>query len=438
MNQPKHAEIESILEEFSSLVYDGDQEQAEVLLEYEVTQYPNSVDLISHLGYFYYITGQYSKALPLFEKRNQLAAPDKSLCKILGEIHYCRREPDQAKSWYKQALKKKDYSFETFKRLLYLTLREWEHRLFHLVVPRSSFQKTVSFIKRKLFELSLLCVAFFRWIPFLKPHNHLYGFLQFINQHDPETKEEGYAYHKTREACIANQNLPTQANPTRVLDIGTGKNTLPLYWAQKGYDVVSLDGSLYEADRLRTVKQKVETKHAPLPFQFLAGDGCELPFAEGIFDAVTILCVLEHMPEEADIRCMLEIHRVLKPGGQAILSVETAQTPSEYWMRADYEIGYQMEAEETKRKSVNQCYLRNYNPETMVERLVDSAGWERIEQGYYDNRLLPFRSLLDPMSHKFLSALLGPMQPLLSLLFYRKTTEEKLSPSSLGYLILKK
>lgn len=55
------------------------------------------------------------------------------------------------------------------------------------------------------------------------------------------------------------------------------------------------------------------------PHVSLLGDVTALPVAEGSFDALLCIHVLEHVPD--DRRAMAELHRVLRPGGFALVSV---------------------------------------------------------------------------------------------------------------------
>ncbi len=55
------------------------------------------------------------------------------------------------------------------------------------------------------------------------------------------------------------------------------------------------------------------------PHVSVLGDAVALPFGEASFDAVICTHVLEHVPR--DRAAMAEIHRVLRPGGTAIISV---------------------------------------------------------------------------------------------------------------------
>jgi SAM-dependent methyltransferase len=72
------------------------------------------------------------------------------------------------------------------------------------------------------------------------------------------------------------------------------------------------------------------------------GDVCELPFRDGIFDAVVNIQVLEHIKEPGV--CVSEMARVLKPGGQLILTTvqdwEIHQHPNDFFRYTRYGLEY--------------------------------------------------------------------------------------------------
>jgi SAM-dependent methyltransferase len=90
----------------------------------------------------------------------------------------------------------------------------------------------------------------------------------------------------------------------RVLDIGSG-NAQPDQFLGAGCSVCRLD------------YPETNRRYHSVPDVF--GDARRLPFAAGAFDAVMILEVLEHVPEEHE--AMREANRVLRPGGRLFLSV---------------------------------------------------------------------------------------------------------------------
>ena len=72
------------------------------------------------------------------------------------------------------------------------------------------------------------------------------------------------------------------------------------------------------------------------------GDVCELPFRDRAFDAVVSIQVLEHIKEPHV--CVAEMARVLKPGGQLILTTvqdwEIHQHPHDFFRYTKYGLEY--------------------------------------------------------------------------------------------------
>jgi demethylmenaquinone methyltransferase/2-methoxy-6-polyprenyl-1,4-benzoquinol methylase len=94
----------------------------------------------------------------------------------------------------------------------------------------------------------------------------------------------------------------------RVLDLGAGTGTSSLPFAAAGASVVPCDFSL---GMLREGKKR----HPALPLT--AGDATRLPFADGVFDAVTISFALRNVQDvDAALR---EMRRVVRPGGRLVV-----------------------------------------------------------------------------------------------------------------------
>ncbi|MEZ0093966.1 demethylmenaquinone methyltransferase/2-methoxy-6-polyprenyl-1,4-benzoquinol methylase [Streptacidiphilus sp. EB129] len=94
----------------------------------------------------------------------------------------------------------------------------------------------------------------------------------------------------------------------RVLDLAAGTATSSLPFAEAGAKVFPCDFSL---GMLREGKRK----HPELPFT--AGDATRLPFADGVFDAVTISFGLRNVQDtDAALR---ELLRVTRPGGRVVI-----------------------------------------------------------------------------------------------------------------------
>jgi SAM-dependent methyltransferase len=104
---------------------------------------------------------------------------------------------------------------------------------------------------------------------------------------------------------------------SRVLDLGCMESVLPLFLAGLGFQVTGFD--------FRQYPYQVPN------FKFVQGSILDLPFEKWSFDVVTCVSTIEHIgigfysdPKDnlsADIKGMLEIKKVLKPGGLLILTV---------------------------------------------------------------------------------------------------------------------
>lgn len=99
----------------------------------------------------------------------------------------------------------------------------------------------------------------------------------------------------------------------RVLDVAAGPGTLAILAAQAGGEVTAVDFAPRMIDALRA-----RAGEAGLGIDARVADGCELPFAEASFDAAFSLFGLMFFPDRA--RGFRELHRVLAPGGRALVS----------------------------------------------------------------------------------------------------------------------
>jgi SAM-dependent methyltransferase len=88
---------------------------------------------------------------------------------------------------------------------------------------------------------------------------------------------------------------------TRVLDAGCGEGVLVDEYAGR-LNLEGIDAS-YSSPRVRR------------------GSVTALPYADATFDRALCLDVLEHLPFDAQPVALAELHRVLKPGGELLVSV---------------------------------------------------------------------------------------------------------------------
>lgn len=126
------------------------------------------------------------------------------------------------------------------------------------------------------------------------------------------TRESGL---RPLEDRLVREFLPVP--PARLLDLGCGAGRTSGDLAERGYAVTAIDlaGALLEAARER---------HPSVDFRLM--DATRLAFEPGSFDAAFfsyngIDCIY---PVASRVRCLQEVHRVLRPGGVFLLSSHNA------------------------------------------------------------------------------------------------------------------
>ncbi|WZO96374.1 class I SAM-dependent methyltransferase [Isosphaeraceae bacterium EP7] len=97
----------------------------------------------------------------------------------------------------------------------------------------------------------------------------------------------------------------------RALDVGCGAGGTAIRLADRYRigEIIGLDPSEAALDRAR------RRHDGPL----ILGSALELPFEDASFDLVACLDVMQHLPEDDDARAASELHRVLRPGGLALV-----------------------------------------------------------------------------------------------------------------------
>ena len=102
----------------------------------------------------------------------------------------------------------------------------------------------------------------------------------------------------------------------RVLDVGCGCGRIAIPLAEAGYDVTRLDHSdaLLMAARERADAANVEVR-------WIRESMCRMPLPDDSFDVVICLwsAFNELLEEEEQIAAVKEMHRVLRPGGWALI-----------------------------------------------------------------------------------------------------------------------
>ena len=159
----------------------------------------------------------------------------------------------------------------------------------------------------------------------------------------------------------------------RVLDVaaGTGTSAAPLIEA--GAEVYALDRSPGMV-RLGRANQPDVT--------FVVGDAAALPFADAMFDAVTISFGLRNMPHPGAV--LAELARVTRPGGRLVVC--EFSTPRWGWLRLAHDVWLNRVMPVAARLSTHpQSYrylaesIATWPGPDVVAGWLDAAGWRGVE-----------------------------------------------------------
>ncbi|MDQ6873983.1 MAG: demethylmenaquinone methyltransferase [Actinomycetota bacterium] len=158
----------------------------------------------------------------------------------------------------------------------------------------------------------------------------------------------------------------------QVLDLAAGTAVSSVELARSGADVVACDFSLGMLGRGRG-------RGVPL----VAGDALALPFAGGVFDAVTIAFGLRNV---ADVDAALaEMARVTRPGGRLVICEFSRPTwPAfrtvylEYLMRGLPELARRVSSNPDAYVYLAES-IRAWPDQATLAARVSRAGWERVQ-----------------------------------------------------------
>lgn len=118
----------------------------------------------------------------------------------------------------------------------------------------------------------------------------------------------------------------------RILDAGSASGGNTLFMVSLGFNVVSVEYSKVGCE-LQTSKG----------IKVIQGDLTSLEFDSGIFDGIVCMDVLEHIVDDG--KAVAELFRVLKPGGEVLISVP--QDPK-LWSSHDVAVNHFRRYERTK------------------------------------------------------------------------------------------
>jgi SAM-dependent methyltransferase len=190
----------------------------------------------------------------------------------------------------------------------------------------------------------------------------------------------GLDYVRCLEFPLVHEHLAL-APGMRLLDAGARTSVFPLFIAlhhEVEVHAVDLDPLVMRQQQL------ADGLGSRLRGRFIArqADLRKLPYPDNHFDRVTVVSVIEHVPDPGDGEGMRELARVLAPGGRLVLSVPFGMTARDFFLdETVYSEAYRGDPV---------FFQRHYTPETLKTRLVEPSGLRVAEQLYFGEAGFPF------------------------------------------------
>jgi ubiquinone/menaquinone biosynthesis C-methylase UbiE len=137
----------------------------------------------------------------------------------------------------------------------------------------------------------------------------------YQRHYDPTGNPENYPSQYIRHNYILEliNDLPVG----RVLDVGVGSGIMACELLKRGWTVEGLDIAEKMVKEANTRVRTLVPSHGSR-WRVQAGDAEKLPYEESRFDLLIASGLLEYL--EADDAFLVEAHRVLRPGGKAVVT----------------------------------------------------------------------------------------------------------------------
>jgi ubiquinone/menaquinone biosynthesis C-methylase UbiE len=127
-----------------------------------------------------------------------------------------------------------------------------------------------------------------------------------------------------RAALAAAAELAAPSESDRLLDVATGTGGLLrelARWSPRAAEVVGIDSSA-------SMLSVAAAKGLPVGWRLLPGDAGRLPFPDRRFEVVTACYLLHLLDRESRTRTIVEIARVVRPGGRVVTVTVESRRPA--------------------------------------------------------------------------------------------------------------
>jgi SAM-dependent methyltransferase len=135
--------------------------------------------------------------------------------------------------------------------------------------------------------------------------------------------ESSWWFKKPAEDVYYYLNRWKEMGFLKFLDLGCGVGRHSIFFAQHGFEVEALDLSQKGLDTLAENAKKLD-----LNINMTLGDMHRLPYDSEVFDCLLSYHVISHTDSQGIKLIMNEMKRVLKPGGEFLITLCSKESPT--------------------------------------------------------------------------------------------------------------
>jgi ubiquinone/menaquinone biosynthesis C-methylase UbiE len=132
--------------------------------------------------------------------------------------------------------------------------------------------------------------------------------------------QEEFRWKHPHEQVVALVPHLRERGARRVLDLGCGAGRHVVYLAREGFAVCGLD---IAANGLAHTREWLARETQSVSAELKQGDISQIPYPDSYFDAVISIYVIYHKTYAGMQGVVAEIHRVLKRGGIALVTLQS-------------------------------------------------------------------------------------------------------------------
>jgi len=163
----------------------------------------------------------------------------------------------------------------------------------------------------------------------------------------------------------------------KYLDIGSGEAPLPTYLLKESeWDITCVDKFSWVQQQKQHAARVMNGRSVEDRFHIIEKDFFEAGLAPESFDVITNISVIEHFEGNLDSKAMAASAKLLKPGGEYILTTLV----NEGYFKEFY-LNQNVYGESYQDKSV--FYQRHYDLASLEERLIKPTGLKEVGRVYF-------------------------------------------------------